>query len=77
MTGCEPSTTNARRLTPHTLLLMDKKAQKRIELLRKKINDVQQRLAGARKQMDDPEEVGQLEKELAAAKAEIEKLKSS
>lgn len=56
---------------------MDKKAQKRIELLRKKISDVQQRLAGARKQMDDPDEVRQLEKDLAAAKDEIEKLKSS
>jgi peptidoglycan hydrolase CwlO-like protein len=56
---------------------MDKKAQKRIEMLRKKISDVQQRLAGARKQMDDPSEVQQLESELAAAKAEIEKLKAS
>ncbi len=36
---------------------MDKKAQKRIDLLSKKINDIQQRLAGARKQMDDPSEV--------------------
>ncbi len=26
---------------------MEKKAQKRIELLRKKVNDIQQRLAGA------------------------------
>ena len=57
-------------------MAIDKKAQKRIELLRKKINDVQQRLAGARKQMDDPSEVQQLETELAAAKAEIEKLKT-
>jgi predicted nucleic acid-binding Zn-ribbon protein len=55
---------------------MDKKAKKRVELLRKKITDIQQRLAGARKQMDDPSEVAQLEKELAAALQEIEKLKS-
>jgi hypothetical protein len=54
---------------------MDKKSQKRIELLHKKIADLQQRLAGARKQMDDPDEVLQLEAELAAAKAELEKLK--
>jgi hypothetical protein len=54
---------------------MDKKSQKRIELLRKKINDLQQRLAGARKQMDDEGEVRQLESDIAAAKAEIEKLK--
>jgi hypothetical protein len=56
---------------------MDKKAKKRIDLLHKKINDLQQRLAGARKQMDDPREVSQLEYELAAAQQEIEKLKSS
>lgn len=56
---------------------MDKKAQKRMEILRKKINELQPRLAGARKQMDDPDEVRHLEAELAAAQAEIEKLKSS
>jgi peptidoglycan hydrolase CwlO-like protein len=56
---------------------MDKKAKKRIDLLHKKISDLQQRLAGARKQMDDQSEVHQLESELAAAQAEIEKLKQS
>lgn len=56
---------------------MDKKSQKRIDLLRKKINDMQQRLAGARKQMDDEAEVRQLEADLTAAKEEIEKLKSA
>jgi hypothetical protein len=56
---------------------MDKKAKKRIDLLRKKVNDIQQRLAGARKQLDDPAEVAQLESELAAAQQEIEKIKSS
>ncbi len=56
---------------------MDKKSKKRIDLLHKKVNDLQQRLAGARKQMDDQSEVAQLESELAAAKTEIEKLKQS
>jgi hypothetical protein len=56
---------------------MDKKAKKRIELLHKKIGELQPRLAGAKKQMDDPEEVRKLEIELAAAQAEIEKLKRS
>ena len=56
---------------------MEKKAEKRIELLRKKVNDLQQRLAGARKQMDDPDEVRQLGTDLAAAKDEIEKLKQT
>ena len=45
--------------------------------LRKKISELQPRLAGARKQMDDPDEVRKLEAELAAAQAEIEKLKSA
>jgi hypothetical protein len=56
---------------------MDKKAKKRIDLLRKKVNDLQQRLAGAKKQMDDPSEVRQLESEITAAQQEIEKLKAS
>jgi hypothetical protein len=56
---------------------MDKKAKKRIDLLNKKVADLKQRLAGARKQMDDPSEVQQLETELNAAQAEIEKLKQS
>ena len=56
---------------------MDKKAKKRIDLLRKKIGELQPRLAGAKKQLDDPEEVRKLEAELAAAQAEIEKLKQS
>lgn len=56
---------------------MDKKSQKRIEVLRKKIAELQPRLAGAKKQMDDPDEVRRLEADLASAQAEIEKLKSS
>jgi hypothetical protein len=56
---------------------MDKKAKKRIDLLHKKVGDLRQRLAGAKKQMDDPQEVRQLEADIAAAQAEIEKLKEA
>lgn len=56
---------------------MDKKSKKRIDLLHKKISDLQQRLAGARKQMDEEGEVQQLETELAAAQQEIEKLRKT
>ncbi len=56
---------------------MDKKAQKRIKILRKKITELQPRLAGAKKQMDDPDEVRKLEADLAAAQAELEQLKKS
>jgi hypothetical protein len=55
---------------------MDKKAKKRIEVLRKKIADLQPRLAGAKKQMDEPDEVRRLETEIAAAQAEITKLQA-
>jgi chromosome segregation ATPase len=56
---------------------MDKKAKKRIDVLRKKLGEMQQRLAGAKQQMDDPQEVAQLETDIAAAQQEIEKLKDS
>ena len=56
---------------------MDKKAKKRIDLLRKKLGDLEQRLAGAKKQLDDPDEVRQLEAQIAAAQSEIDKLKNS
>jgi len=56
---------------------MDRKAKKRIDVLRKKIAELQQRLAGAKQQMDDPGEVTQLENDLTAALQEIEKLKES
>ena len=56
---------------------MDKKAKKKQDVLRQRLQKLQQQLAGARKQMDDPEEVRRLESDIAAAKAELEKLASS
>jgi len=54
---------------------MDKKDKKRMEVLQQKIAKLQQLLAGAKKQPDDPAEVPRLEKELAAAHAELATLK--
>jgi len=54
---------------------MDKKAKKKQDVLRQRVQKLQQQLAGARKQMDDPDEVNRLEKELAAATGELDKLK--
>jgi DNA-binding FrmR family transcriptional regulator len=54
---------------------MDKKAKKRIDVLNTRIATLRQQLAGARKQMDDPDEVKNLEKQLAAAEAELAKAK--
>jgi cob(I)alamin adenosyltransferase len=56
---------------------MDKKAKKRIDLLQQKLQKLRQQLAGAKKQMDEPEEVGRLEREIAAADAELHKLKEA
>jgi hypothetical protein len=54
---------------------VDKKGKKRTEVLRTRIANLKQQLAGARKQMDDADEVKNLEKQLAAAEAELAKFK--
>lgn len=54
---------------------MDKKDKKRVEVLQQRIAKLQQLLAAARKQPDDPAEVPRLEKDLAAAHAELNALK--
>jgi len=56
---------------------MDKKAKKKIEVLRQRIEKMTKQLAGAKQQADEPDEVANLEKQIADAKAEIEKLKAS
>ena len=50
---------------------MDKKDKKRMEVLQQKIGKLQQLLAAAKKQPDDPAEAPRLEKELAAAGIEL------
>ncbi|MEM9351806.1 MAG: hypothetical protein AAGA92_02245 [Planctomycetota bacterium] len=56
---------------------MDKKAKKRVEVLRKKVAQLQQQLAGAKEQPDDPEEPKRLQDAIDAAKAEMAELKAS
>ena len=56
---------------------MDKKAKKRIEVLRQRIGKLQLQLSGAKQQNDEPGEVERLEAEIAELKTEIEKLKNS
>lgn len=56
---------------------MDKKDKKRMDVLQQKISKLQQQLAGAKKQPDDPAEIPRLEKELAAAHAELSALKNA
>ncbi len=54
---------------------MDKKAKKKVEVLRDRLTKLRQQLAGAKKQMDDPDEVQRIERDIAQATAELEKLK--
>jgi chromosome segregation ATPase len=56
---------------------MDKKAKKRIDLLNQKLQKMRQQLSGARRQMDDPQDVTRLEREIEQASSELEKLKQS
>lgn len=56
---------------------MDKKAKKRIDVLHQRLATLRQKLAGAKAQLDDPEEVRRLEQEIAAAEAEAARLKQS
>ena len=56
---------------------MDKKAKKKVEVLRKRVDKLQVLLKGATEQMDDPGEVDRLRSELEEARTEISKLKAS
>ena len=56
---------------------MDKKIKKKTHVLQQRIQSLQQQLSGVKKQLDDPEELTLLERQLAAAEAELTKLKAS
>jgi DNA-binding FrmR family transcriptional regulator len=57
-------------------LVMDKKVKKKTHVLQQRIQTLRQQLAGARKQMDDPAELRSIEQQLAAAEAELAKVKN-
>ena len=56
---------------------MDGKAKKRLEVIQPKLQLLRQKLAGAKKQDDEPGEVKKLEAEVAALETEVAKLKAS
>ena len=56
---------------------MNKKHKKQLDVARKKMAQLQQQLAGSRKQMDDPDEVRRLETEVKTLEAQIEKILQS
>ena len=55
---------------------MDKKAKKRLEVLRQKLQKYEKLLAAAKQQTDEPDEVANIERQIAEIKAEIEKIKN-
>jgi hypothetical protein len=56
---------------------MDKKVQKKIDILQKRIQNLKKQIAGAKKQLDDPAELAALEKQLADAEAEMLKVRGA
>jgi hypothetical protein len=56
---------------------MDGKVKKRLEVIRQKMLLLKQRLAGAKKQDDEPGEIRKLEQEIAQLEAEGTKLRGS
>jgi len=56
---------------------MDKKIKKKLDKANQKIQKLQQQLAGAKQQDDEPGEVARLEQEIADTRAEIVQLRTS
>jgi hypothetical protein len=54
---------------------MNKKQKKQLDIEHKKLQQLRLQLAGAKSQLDDPDEVVRIEKEIEATNARIEKLK--
>jgi hypothetical protein len=55
---------------------MDGKAKKRLEVIKQKLQLLRQKLAGAKRQDDEPGEVKKLEQEIAGLEAEAAKLRA-
>ena len=55
---------------------LDKKAKKRLDVLRKRLEKKNQLLSFAKKQTDDEDEIPAIEKEIEEIKAEIEQIKN-
>jgi division protein CdvB (Snf7/Vps24/ESCRT-III family) len=56
---------------------MDKKGKKKSDVLHQRLTKLRQQLAGAKKQMDDIEEVRRLEQDIAAAETELKKVQEA
>jgi hypothetical protein len=54
---------------------MDKKSKKKLAIINQRLQVLRQKLAGARKQDDEPGEVDRLETEIAELETEVQQLK--
>jgi len=54
---------------------MDGRAKKRLEIIKQKLQLLRQKLAGAKRQDDEPGEVKKLEQEISTLEAEATKLR--
>lgn len=53
---------------------LNKRDARKLESLRRQLRELQQRLAGAKKQPDDPREITQLEREIAEVQKHIQQI---
>ncbi len=58
-------------------MALNKKQKKQVEAAKNKMRRVQQLLNGARSQPDDPEDIPQLEAQMASLQAEIENIRNA
>jgi archaellum component FlaC len=56
---------------------MDRKTKKKLDKVHQQLQNLRQRLAGAKKQQDEPGEVEHLEQQIAQLESEANKLKSA
>lgn len=75
VTSVQPNATREARFTMgKSDKNLSKRDSRKLEALRKRLRELQQRLAGAKKQPDDPREIETLAKDIAAVEAEIARL---
>ena len=56
-------------------MTLNKKQKKQLDIEQHKLAQLRSQLSGARRQVDDPQDIVRLEQEIAAVTARIEKLK--
>jgi len=60
----------------HRIITMNKKNKKQLDVIRKKLSQLRQQLAGEKKQMDDLATIQRLEQEITQLEAQARKLES-